>query len=376
MSLYWLSVGIGAVMSVVLSNHHRRNILLVAMACLCVLLGGPSYAAGADSLTIAGQTYDEPGVSGPGWSWTDVDHLQLNGYAGEAIGAEGDLVVTLVGQNVVDEAQAEDAYMCTSGLEVWGNLTLCGTGSLRATGSQCGVFALGALMIDGCLFDGRADGRGMNDASVAGVRGATVSVRGGAHVVAAGSGSGEDCRFFGVYASDGQFAVDTSWVDATGASAGVACESGSLTSALFVTPMDGAFGSTSVIDASGAVAQHVVIELISAQPPVEETQPGTDGPAGGDPAGDTKPGSEEKSGDETKSSEDPASTSDPSHEPDAKPETASAKTPATKTIKKTKPASTPAAALPKTGDGDWMIVSLACVTIGILLLCLALLATK
>lgn len=40
----------------------------------------------------------------------------------------------------------------------------------------------------------------------------------------ASSGSGDDCRFFGVYASDGQFAVDASWVDATGANAGVACE--------------------------------------------------------------------------------------------------------------------------------------------------------
>lgn len=66
-------------MSVVLSNH-RRHILFAAMSCLCVLLGGHSYAAGADSLTIAGQTYDEPGVSGPGWAWTDADHLQLNGY--------------------------------------------------------------------------------------------------------------------------------------------------------------------------------------------------------------------------------------------------------------------------------------------------------
>ena len=66
--------------------------------------------------------------------------------------------------------------MCTSCLEVWGNLTFCGAGSLRATGSQCGVFALGALVIDGCLVDGRADGRGMIDASVAGVRGATVTV--------------------------------------------------------------------------------------------------------------------------------------------------------------------------------------------------------
>ena len=53
-------------MSVVLSNHHRRrHILLVAVDCLCVLLGGPPYAAGADSLTIAGQTYDEPGSRAP-----------------------------------------------------------------------------------------------------------------------------------------------------------------------------------------------------------------------------------------------------------------------------------------------------------------------
>lgn len=200
-------------------------------------------------------------------------------------------MVTLVGQNVVDEAQAEDADMCTSGLEVWGNLTLYGSGSLRATGSQCGVFALGALVIDGCSVDGRADGKGMNDASVAGLRGSTVTVRGGAHVVAAGSGSGEDCRFFGVYASDGQFAVDASWVNSTGANAGVACESGSLTSAQFVMPAGGAFDPARVMDASGAVTQHVVIEPISAQPPAGETRPGTDEAAGGDPAEDTKPGS-------------------------------------------------------------------------------------
>lgn len=72
------------------SYTSRHHITIVAMACLCVLLGGPSYAAGA--------TYYEPGVSGPGWAWTDADHLELNGYAGEAIGAEGDLVLTLAGK--------------------------------------------------------------------------------------------------------------------------------------------------------------------------------------------------------------------------------------------------------------------------------------
>lgn len=59
------------------SHTSRHYIAIVAMACLCVLLGGPSYAAGAESLIIAGATYCEPGVSGPGWAWTDADHLEL-----------------------------------------------------------------------------------------------------------------------------------------------------------------------------------------------------------------------------------------------------------------------------------------------------------
>lgn len=94
-------------------------------------------------------------------------------------------------------------------------------------------------------------------------------------------------------------------MDATGAIADAACESGSLTSAQFVTPMNGAFGTACVMDASGAVAQHVVIEPTGAQSPAGKTQPDTDEPTGGNPAGDTKPGSEEKPGDETKPSENP-----------------------------------------------------------------------
>ena len=65
------------------SYTSRHCIAIVAMACLCVLLGGPSYAAGAESLIIAGATYYEPGVSGPGWAWTDADHLELNGYVAQ-----------------------------------------------------------------------------------------------------------------------------------------------------------------------------------------------------------------------------------------------------------------------------------------------------
>ena len=75
----------------------RHYLLFTFMACLCVSLGGPSYAAGVDSLFIAGATYYEPGASGPGWAWTDAVQLEFNGYTGEAIGADGDLAVARPG---------------------------------------------------------------------------------------------------------------------------------------------------------------------------------------------------------------------------------------------------------------------------------------
>ena len=101
------------------SHVSRHHIAIVAMACLCVLLGGPSCASGAESLFIAGTTYREPGVSGPGWAWTVADHLELNGYAGDDTGADGDLVVTLAGQNSVTESHAPDADITQCGTEVW-----------------------------------------------------------------------------------------------------------------------------------------------------------------------------------------------------------------------------------------------------------------
>ena len=147
----------------------RYHIAIAAMACLCFLLAGPSYAAGAESLIIAGATYYEPGVSGSGWAWTDAEHLELNGYAGDAIGADGDLVLTLTGQNSVTESHAPDADITLCGMEVWGNLTLRGTGTLTATGSQCGIHVSQALAVDGCTVDARADGADISDEAVAGV---------------------------------------------------------------------------------------------------------------------------------------------------------------------------------------------------------------
>lgn len=350
----------------------RHYILFTAMACLCVLLGGPSYAAGAESLIIAGATYYEPGVSGPGWAWTDADHLELNDFSGEAIGADGDLVVTLTGQNSVKEMQTSIVDISQCGLEVWGNLTLRGTGSLTATGSQCGIHAFQALVVDGCTVNAQADGAGIEDEVVAGLVAGRLVVRGGGRLVAAGAGSGAGVRTFGAYLLDedpgdgapfGTLAVDASWLDATGADGGVGCLAGSLTSARFVAPADGVFGARGVLDASGAVASHVVVE----------------------PEGVTKPAGETDARDVPSDGREPASSADPAAgesgsgaaaRPEVKPAAATTttttvtKTSVTKTAKP-KAATTTTSSLPKTGDNCLIAASMTLFLLGITLLCVA-----
>lgn len=336
----------------------RHYILFTVMACLCVLLGGPSYAAGAESLFIAGATYYEPGASGPGWAWTDAGHLGLNGYTGEAIGADDDLVVTLTGQNTVVETSAPDVDISRCGMEVWGDLTLRGTGSLLAMGSQCGIYVSGALAVDGCKVDARADGAGIAGARVAGVIADGLAVRGGGRVVAAGAGPGAGVRAYGVClpvgaaggGAAGQLAVDASWLDASGADGGVACLGGSLASARFVAPAGGAFGAGGVVAADGSVAAHVTIEPVDATASAGETG-GPDVPGDGPSA----PGADPATGE-------PAA--DSSTNPTLKPASAT-KTVTTTTVTNTTAAkaSTPKAAtatsssLPKTSDSHWIAVS-------------------
>lgn len=350
--------------------HTSRNyILFTVMACLCVLLGGPSYAAGADSLFIAGTTYCEPGVSGPGWAWTDTDHLELTGYAGEAIGANGDLVVTLVGQNSVFETHTPDADISMSGMEVWGNLTLRSSGLLTATGSQCGIHVSQALVVDGCTIDARADGAGVLDQTVAGIAAGSLTVHGGGRVVAAGAGSDASLRFYGARLLDEGFGadvasetliVDASWLNATGTDAGITCDRGLLVAAHFVTPAGGAFGAACVVDADGAVAPHVVIEPDGATGPAGETEsPGGEVPGDGVAGADVDPANRGAAAEQT------------TH-PTVKPAATSPKTTVTKTTvtKTTKPKSSMATtpALPKTGDGYWIVASLTLFLLGAVLL--------
>ena len=328
------------------SYTSRHYIAIVAMACLCVLLGGPSYAAGAESLIIAGATYYEPGVSGPGWAWTDAGHLELDGYAGDAIGADGDLVVTLVGRNSVTESHTPDADITQCGMEVWGNLTLRGTGSLADSGSQCAIHVSRALAVDGCAVDARADGADVTDGAVAGVRAY------GVFLLDAGAGDGPvGCRL----------SADASWLDATGTDGGVACAGGSLVSARFVAPVGGAFGAGGVVDASAAVAPHVVIEPEGTAAPAGETD-GREVPGGaGDPVGGAGPTVEQPgAGPATGPVPKPATTTPKT--------TTTSKTTVTKatapTPSKAKTASAATATLPKTADSNWPAASLALFLLG------------
>ena len=356
------------------SHTGRHHIAIAAMACLCVLLGGPSCAVGAESLFIAGATYCEPGVSGPGWAWTDAGHLELDGYAGEATAADDDLVVTLAGQNSVTESNAPDADITQCGMEVWGSLTLRGTGSLAASGSQCGIHVSQALVVDGCTVDARADGADITDEAVAGVIAGDMAVRGGGRVVAAGAGFGAGVRAYGVYLQDAglgdgaagcRLSVDASWLDATGVDSGVACAGGSLVSARFVAPAGGAFGAGGVLDAAGAVAPHVVVEPDVATPPAGETD-------GRDVPGD--------SADKSPADANPAAgepTTGPTANPTLKPAAATTKSTTTvtktsvSTPSKSKTAIATTAVLPKAGDNNWIAASVALFLLGTLLMAAA-----
>lgn len=272
------------------------------------------------------------------------------------------------------ESHAPDADITLCGMEVWGSLTLRGTGTLTATGSQCGIHVSQALVVDGCTVDARADGANITDEAVAGVIAGDMAVRGRGRVVAAGAGSGAGVRAYGVYLQDlgigagaagCRLSVAASWLDAAGADSGVTCTGGSLVSARFVAPVGGAFGASGVVDASGAVAPHVVVEPDVATPSTGETN------------GSEVPGDDT---DQSPADANPAAgepTTGPTANPSLKPTAATTKTTTTATkttvakVSKPKAATATTAALPKAGDNCWITASVALFLLGTVLLAAA-----
>lgn len=159
-----------------------------------------------------------------------------------------------------------------------------------------------------------------------------------------------------------RLSVDASWLDAAGADGGVACAGGSLMSARFVAPAGGAFGAGGVVDAAGVVAPHVVVEPDVATPPAGETD-------GRDVPGD--------SADKSPADANPAAgepTTGPTAKPALKPAATTTKTTSTVTkttvakVSKPNAAAATTAALPKTGDRNWIAASLTLFILGTVLL--------
>lgn len=176
---------------------------------------------------------------------------------------------------------------------------------------------------------------------------------------------------YGVYLQDAglgdsaagcRLSVDASWLDAAGADGGVACLGGSLVSARFVTPVGGTFGAGGVVDASGAVAPHVVVEPDVATPPAGETD-------GHDVLGDST--------DKSPANANPATgepTTVPTANPSLKPAAATTKTTTTvtkTTIAKVPKPKTATVTLPKTGDSNWIAASFTFFLLGTTLLAAA-----
>lgn len=194
---------------------------------------------------------------------------------------------------------------------------------------------------------------------------------GGGRFVAAGAGSGAGVRAYGVCLQDAglgdgaagcRLSVDASWLDATGADGGLASTGGSLVSARFVTPAGGAFGASGVVDASGAAAPRVVVEPDVATPPAGETD-------GRDVLGDS---TDKSPANVSSAAGEP--TTGPTANPSLKPAATTTKTTttATKTTvstpSKSKPDTAATSALPKTGDNNWIVASVALFLLGTVLL--------
>ncbi len=179
---------------------------------------------------------------------------------------------------------------------------------------------------------------------------------------------------YGVYLQDAglgdgaagyRLSVDASWLDATGPDGGVACTGGSLVSARFVTPAGGTFGASGVVDTSGAVAPHVVVEPDVATSPAGETD-----------RGEVPSDSADKSpADANPAAGEP--TTGPTANPALKPAAATTKTTTTVTkttiakVPKPKAATATTSSLPKTGDSNWIAASLSLLLLGTVLLAAA-----
>lgn len=193
----------------------------LACAGACALMVGqlllPSVALAADWINVGGTQYnagaavsDDAGT----WSWNGADDMQLNGYNGGGISAEGNLNIGVTNTNTVT-ADAGQSAIEVSG----GNLAITGGGTLNATGQTDVITAAGDgiigrdVTIDGTTVNVTATGTDANgeeceNAEAITTFGGDVTIKNGATVdVKAGrateSGDGYYGYVTGIYATNG-----------------------------------------------------------------------------------------------------------------------------------------------------------------------------
>lgn len=182
----------------------------LAVGSTCVLLSGaliaPNAAFAADWIEVDGSHYDTVGAAGKGWAWVAQDDLQLNGYNGGAIAAQGDLNIVVENENTVTST-TEPVFGVGDGERgisvINGDLTIEGDGSLDVTSQYDGIAVTnGSLTIDGATVRATGspteDSSGTDGAGIA-VYGGNVNIVNGADVTALGTGYEGDA--YGVYVS-------------------------------------------------------------------------------------------------------------------------------------------------------------------------------
>lgn len=113
----------------------RKIACSLSTIALASMLAFPSIALGATCVNVDGQDYTTA-TSESTWSWDGADNMTLTNYVGSSIVAEGNLILTLVGNNLID---GTDSTVSDAGIAVNGNLSIVGEGNLQVKGTEEGV---------------------------------------------------------------------------------------------------------------------------------------------------------------------------------------------------------------------------------------------
>lgn len=126
------------------SGLPRRATAMAAAVVISAALMCPNLTFAADWVNVDGTQYSDKttGASGTGWMWDGQDDLNLNGYMGGPISAQGDLVVNLAGENSVTNNAAPENNAGALTVDQ-GNLTIQGEGTLNATADTDVIMATG-----------------------------------------------------------------------------------------------------------------------------------------------------------------------------------------------------------------------------------------